>query len=325
MKRSTHILRCMVTIIVGSGAIAGEGPAADAQRIRLVKDDTDGALQVLIGGKEAFVYRYGAKEDLAHYWPVRSPSGRSMLVEHPKQYPHHRSFWFADTVKLEGKRQVSFYNAYYSRKPGLKTPGYPDRVRHKEFLSLEATGKTATVNAALVWEMDGSTPVIDERRDMRIVALRDGAYFLDITFTVTAAHGDVTFVSDWVHYAWPYLRMNDTFNVAAGGTITNSEGQVNQKGTNGKAARWVDYSNTVAGTAEGLAVFSHTDNPQPHKWLTRDYGCFGPRRIDARSGKRFTLKNGQSLKRRVGVLVHTGDVTTGNVAEHYEAYIQGKL
>jgi hypothetical protein len=73
----------------------------------------------------------------------------------------------------------------------------------------------------------------------------------------------------------------------------------------GKPGRWVDYSNTVNGVTEGLAVFSHTDNPPPHKWLTRNYGCFGPRRI--------------------GVLVHTGGVTTGTVAEPYHQYIQGKL
>jgi hypothetical protein len=59
--------------------------------------------------------------------------------------------------------------------------------------------------------------------------------------------------------------------------------------------------------------------------LTRDYGCFGPRRADARSGKKFTLKKGESLRQRVGVLVHRGDVKSGRVAERYSQYIEGKL
>lgn len=112
---------------------------------------------------------------------------------------------------------------------------------------------------------------------------------------------------------------------AGGGTITSSEGGINQAGTHGRVARWVDYSNTVGGRTEGLAILSHPDNGHPHKWLTRDYGCFGPRRPDARSGKRFTLEKGKSTRQRVGVLVHRGDVTAGKVADRYERYTKGEL
>jgi hypothetical protein len=115
------------------------------------------------------------------------------------------------------------------------------------------------------------------------------------------------------------------FSVDEGGTITNSEGGLNQAGTCDKEARWVDYVNTIEGQTEGLAIFSHPDNAQPHKWLTRDYGCFGPRRVDARGGKPFTLEKGESLSRRVGVLVHRGNVKAGKVAQRYEAYVKGKL
>ncbi len=59
--------------------------SADAQvptspRITLVRDDAEGQLQVMIDGKEAIVYCYGDGRDLAHYFPVRSPSGKSMTV-----------------------------------------------------------------------------------------------------------------------------------------------------------------------------------------------------------------------------------------------------
>jgi hypothetical protein len=72
-------------------------------------------------------------------------------------------------------------------------------------------------------------------------------------------------------------------------------------------------------------MFSHPANEQPHAWLTRDYGCFGPRRADAKSGKPFTLKKGETLQTRVGVLVHQGDVKTGQVAERYQTYAAGKF
>lgn len=298
----------------------------DSPRVKLDRDDQAGRLRVMIDGKEAIVYQYGAEQDLPHYWPVRSPSGKSMTVQHPDPYPHHRSLWFGDRVHLALQRDVSFYACLYScRDRNDPKPPFRDHVRHVEFLPDEGTPHEPVVRVKLVWEMDHDKPVLDELRRMRIVPLGGGEYFLDVTFTVIASYGDVTFTSDWVHYAWPYVRMDSPFSVEQGGTITNSEGGKNQAETNGKEATWVDYTNTVKGNTEGLSIFSHPDNDQPHKWLTRDYGCFGPRRIDARSGKPFTLKKAESLKRRVGVLVHRGDVTSGKVAERYRQYAQGKL
>jgi len=143
---------------------------------------------------------------------------------------------------------------------------------------------------------------------------------------LAAAHGDVAFISDAVHYAWPYLRINETFNGLHGGTISNDRGQRGQKATNMQPARWIDYSNTVDDVAEGLAVFQWPDpGGQPRRWLTREYGTFGPRRPDPQSGKPFTLKQGDTLSQRVGILVHRGDVEAGRVAERYEQYVAEEL
>ncbi len=321
--------------LLAAGA-TGAHTAETSPQIELKRDDARGLLSVLIDGKEAVVYCYGSDLDLPHYYPVRSPAGKSMTVEHPNPYPHHRSFWFGDRVHLAGQRDVTFYAALYSKqdKEDPKSP-FRDRVRHVEFVpGIAANADAAKADAAknraeiamkLIWEMDLDKPVLDELREMRVVALGDGEYLLDIKFTVKASYGEVTFTSDAVHYAWPYIRMNTQFSVDGGGTITNSEGGVNQQQTNGKDAQWIDYSNTVEGETAGLAIFSHTENGQPHAWLTRDYGCFGPRRVNARSGKPFTLAQGESLSRRVGILVHTGDVNSGQVAARYRQYVEGKL
>lgn len=162
-------------------------------------------------------------------------------------------------------------------------------------------------------------------RHLRIVALGDGEYFLDLRFTLTANHGDVAFRGAVVHYAWPFIRLNDDFNVKGGGLLVNSEGGTGQANMNMKTARWVDFSRTDAPDAEGLAMFGHPSNEHPHAWLTRDYGCIGPRRVDAKSGEPFTLKQGETIQTRIGVLVHKGDVKSGRVAERYRAYVDGKL
>jgi hypothetical protein len=72
----------------------------------------------------------------------------------------------------------------------------------------------------------------------------------------------VTITRDVSHYAIPYIRMNDTFNVEkGGGKIVNSKGGINQAGTNNRPAAWVDYSAPLDGQPgwEGLACMIHPD------------------------------------------------------------------
>ena len=169
--------------------------------------------------------------------------------------------------------------------------------------------------------MDNRTPILEETRRLVIHALGEGEYFLDITFILAAAFGNVDFVSDDVHYAWPYLRMHPRFSGEKGGTITTDSGTTGQEATNMQVALWIDYSNTVDDVTEGLAVFQRPDG-KDHRWLTREYGCFGVRRPDEQSGKPFTLKKGDTISQRIGVFVHLGDVRSGRVSKKYQQYIQ---
>jgi hypothetical protein len=300
--------------------------AQSTPQLLLLSDVTTGNLTFLLDHQPALTYHHGPTVDLPHFYPVTSPTGKLLTVQQTEPYPHHRSLWFADAVKFEGGRRVSFYDALYTR-VNTNDPASPcrDRIRHLHHTVRNLDAAQALVEMQLLWEMDLTTPVLDESRQVRLVALPDREYFLDLTFTLTASHGDVEFVSDWVHYAWPFIRMHPQFSVDHGGRITSSTGAINQEQTNGQPARWIDYSTTIDGTTEGLAVFSHPQNPAPHKWLTRDYGTFGPRRPDARSGVPFTLQRGESITQRVGILVHRGDVASGQVAERFERYAAGNL
>lgn len=297
-----------------------------AEVVGLLFDEPAGRMTVLIGGREAVVYQFGDSLDLPHYWPMRSPSGKNMLVQKTEPYPHHRSFWFADTVRPEGSdRDASFYNALYG---GVKTeageyvPPFRDRIRHRSFDRLDARGGRADIEARLVWEMDGGRPVLDERRRLVVHSLGAGEYLLDLTWILTASLGDVLFASDDVHYAWPFLRLATDFSGEKGGKITSDTGAAGQEATNMKPALWIDYSNSAEGIPEGVAVFQWPDGRE-HRWLTREYGTFGPRRPDDRSGKPFTLKKGESITQRVGVLVHNGDAGGGRVRERYKKYVKG--
>ncbi len=305
---------------------------ADSVAVQFDHDPARGQMWVCIEGQKALCYQYGDSVDLPHFYPINSPAGQSMTVQQTEPYPHHRSFWFADRVALEGQRTITVYEALYS---GIKTTDnnaqttyvapYQDGVRHVAFEDEGSKGDTGKIEFRLLWFMDHDRPLLDEHRSMRIRSLGNGEYFIDITFTVIANYGDVRFSSDAVHYAWPYLRMNGEFAVPGGARIVGSKGSPTKDRINNFASEWIDYSNTTHGKNAGLAMFIHDDHDKPHGWLVRDYGTFGPRRSKAKSGKPFTLAKGEKMNRRVGILVHLGDVETGRVRQRYDQYIRGDL
>lgn len=301
--------------------------AAQPSALELKQDDQAGALTVHQGDRELLAYQHGEQFALPHIWPLRSPSGKLLTDQRPDPFPHHRSLWIAERVKVGEEIDVDFYHCWKNyREKDNPESGFKHFLLHQRIDAVETDGRSAAFTARLQWIVNDSTPVIDEVRTHRVAALDDGEYLLELQWELRASQGrdDVVIASDWVHYAWPYLRIHPQFSGERGGRITSDAGAHGQKETSEKYAKWIDYSNTVDGKTEGVAVFPfHTD--KPFKWLTREYGTFGPRRPDEQSGKRLPLKPRQPLTGRVGILVHTGDATTGSVAERYQQYIKGNL
>jgi hypothetical protein len=172
--------RGRVLLLVFLCLLPEKGWLAHAPQIELKRDDSSKVLRFLINGREKLVYQYHPSLDLVHYWPLKSPSGKDMLIQKAEPYPHHRAFWFADTVRLKSEREVSFYNALYSgQKTGENTyePPFRDHIRHVRFTCLETKGNKAVIQEELIWEMDGNIPVLDEHREVSLYALGQSLCF----------------------------------------------------------------------------------------------------------------------------------------------------
>jgi hypothetical protein len=319
---------------------------AEESRIAMNTDTEKGMTVFSIDGKPVVVYRHGDDVDLPHFFPWNSPSGRNMTIDIAEPFPHHRAFWVSENnVILEGaemKKPFANYSALYS---GVKKTGeqwqsapFTQRSKHLAFSNQKSSANTFEVDETILW-LDGETKIADELRHYRFTALDNGKssgehvgesfgeYFIDFSFKIVAAYGKLTVKCDLTHYAFPYIRMNKMFNVETGkGMITNSEGAVGQGATDQKEAFWVDYSApTSDGGAEGLSCFLHPSQKPPHRWLTRNYGTWGPRRIANLHNTTFEINKEDSIDQRVGFLIHRGDAKTGNVAERYKEYCDGKL
>ena len=227
LARLATALAIYCTALPSAASAQETAGGSETAPARIQCNQQQGQMQILVDGKEALVYRFGPNVDLPHYFPVRSPSGKPLTVQKTEPYPHHRSFWFADAVQLAGQRKVGFYDALYTQ-VDRNDPSSPfrDHIRQVEFGPCQSAGNQAELTMKLLWEMDlGKTPVLDELRQMRIVALDKGEYFLDLTFTLTASYGDVAFLSDAVHYAWPFVRISPEFRwtTAAGSPTPRAE------------------------------------------------------------------------------------------------------
>ncbi|MCA9262643.1 MAG: PmoA family protein [Planctomycetales bacterium] len=290
--------------------------------VSLDDNPSDGKLTVALDGREAFTYQYGSQFAIPHFWPVRSPAGQLLTTQHPEPYPHHRSIWIADRVRGAQGPAVDFYHCWKNyRQPDNPAAGYRHFIRHVRFGKVEVDGGQAIVTAELQWIVNDDVPILDETRTWHTLSLGQGEYLVDLQWELKANHGDVRFLSDDVHYAWPFVRMHPQFSAEHGGVITNDRGKRGQAETHGQAAKWIDFSGTVGETTEGLAVLLPSDDG-PRTWLTRDYGTFGPRRDVAHSGKEFVLASGASLRGRAAILVHRGNVESGQVAKRYQQYLQ---
>ena len=308
-----------VLFLATAGCVGVQGATPS---LRLDRDDAAGRVVVAEGAHEIVTWQFGEQFAIPHWFPLKSPSGKDLVVQHPEPYPHHRAVWLADKVQLEGGPIVDFYHCFQNQiDKNDASKGYRHFIRQRALPRCEATGDRATLTASLQWLVDGTQPALDDDRTLVVTALGDGEALLDLSWTWTASHGAVTFHSDWVHYAWPYLRMHPQFSVERGGVLVDDVGRRGQAGTNAQYANWMDYSNTVDGVTEGVAVLLPQDGAW-HKWLTRDYGTFGPRRTDALSGTKFTLAKGESISGSVRLYVHKGDAKTGEVAARYRDYVK---
>ncbi len=114
------------------------------------------------------------------------------------------------------------------------------------------------------------------------------------------------------------------------GVLTNAGGKQGERQVYGTPTPWMDYSGPISGHGKmGIAMFDHPQNLRPGYWHVRDYGLaavnpFARRSAGGGEDGSYTLKHGESLTLRYRLLIHTGDAETGDVAAHYQKYIDDK-
>jgi len=156
---------------------------------------------------------------------------------------------------------------------------------------------------------------------------RPEAYLISWDATLTPLEGDLVF-GDQEEMGFG-VRMTGPLIEKNGGKVALSDGKTGAKTAWGQVAEWAVYSGVMAGRTVGAAIFAAASNSRRPWWHTRDYGLmvansFGKRALPAGSDGKVTVKRGQTLRLRHGVLVfNTAAGTLPDLAGEWRAFNAG--
>jgi len=335
MKVNPHLAWIIAVALFGL-------PAAHAQQggevhIKQNKDVYD----FLIGDK--LVTRYhtaGLAKPI--FWPVNALGNVPLTRNYPppegqaKDHPHQKSAWFChgDVIpeglelksKIKNVEGVDFWS---------EAKGHGEIVCTGKKI-LRAEKMHASMATGNEWRTADGQKIMDEARTIHLYDLGK-ARLIIVEIDLHASVCPITF-GDTKEGAFG-IRINDVINAEAAkkgkpagkGKIQNADGKIGEKNCWGQRSAWCDYSGPIDGKLVGLAIFDDPKNAYPACWHVRGYGLMAANPFGRDKHAKFPgvkgsnelvrLKKGEHLHLRYGMLLHTGDAVSGEVAANYQRFV----
>lgn len=335
----------LLSAVVASAALSVSSAFADGITATKSKD----TVEFKDGDKLVTRYHVGEPVAKPYFWPVHAPGEVPVTRPWPMvkgtpgettDHVHQKSAWFChgdvipEGVELKTKsadkhvQGVDFWS---------ETKGH-GKMACVEVGDPKASEKGVSVPTKNEWRTADGDKILDEARTITVSRTKHG-YLIALDIDLHASVCPITF-GDTKEGSMG-VRVPDSFrtSLATGGTVTAADGTATKPGAKdnlpvwGQLSGWNDYSGKVGDTAAGIAVFADAKNPHPSAWHTRAYGLmaanpFGREKSGYPSQKGKTdlvkLAKGDHLKLRYAIYTHTGDATSGGVAEAYKAFSDGK-
>ncbi len=310
--------------------------AAAALSAQVAFDRKDGRIDIAIDGKPFSAFYFGPETPKPYLHPLRAPDGTIVTRGWPMEkvpgeqtdHDHHRSMWFSHG-EVNG---FDFWANEKTQTPREKKGAIVlDRIVNARITGAgEKRGNNGRIRARFHWNAPGSETLLSEDRIMIFrAATRDRIVDFDITLTAVAEKvhfGDTKEGAFAVRVATeleePHFRAK---GIPRTGRIVNAEGQTTEANAWGKRSPWVDYSGSIDGKPLGIAIFDHPSNPKhPTYWHVRGYGLFAANIFgehdfhadESRDGG-ITLAQGEKLRFRYRILIHSGGTAGARVGRKY--------
>ena len=303
-----------MSAVLCTAAWCAEG---DAPRDVAVEQKED-RLEVTVGGQPFAAYVFKDEKITRPYWTaVHAPNGVQATRNHPPVEGQdaadhdtmHPGIWlaFGDISGADFWRNKA-------------------QVKHQGFVVDPKTGPGYALFTVENAYLNGETLICREmcRYTLRVDEL---GYFLLIDSTFMNEEGSTFTFGDQEEMGLG-VRMATPLTVENGGTLTNSEGGVNEAGLWGKQAAWCDYSGMIDGKHLGITIMPHPGNFRQSWFHARDYGFFAanPFGQNAMSGgekSAVEVKQGDTFSLSYGMFIHSGGTADpGLPAKAYQRYRQ---
>ena len=302
----------------------------------------------------AVVAKYATASSVAkpYLYPVLAPNGvgvtrawpveKGLPGEASTDHVHQKSVWFChgdvipEGIELKvksankGDKGVDFWS---EAKDKDGTPRHGTIVCTKVSKPVQHAKDHASIETHNEWRTPDGMKIMDEVRVIHFTDGQEGRTFaFDVTLQATVC--PITF-GDTKEGSFG-IRVHDALRPQekTGAIVTTAEGKtVNPPAKDnmpiwGHPTNWIDYSGKVGGKEVGIAVFDHPNNPRS-SWHVRAYGLnaanpFGrvlslfPSQRD--KTELLKIMKGSELKLKYAVYAHTGDVTSGKVAEAFDGF-----
>ncbi len=268
-------------------------------------------------GSELARLHFGPGLNRPFVFPLVGPSGRSVTrMGHPHDpvsHSHHNSVWISHN-------DVNGWSFWADRGTNQ------GRIIGQRLEKLEDGDTAAGATIFNHWVDKTGRVLLEERRRVSLELLANNESILVLDLRLEAKGAPVTFGK--TPFGLVGVRMAKTIGIHdGGGTIRNSEGNVDEQGDNGcfwKRARWCDYSGPILiGKSEGATIFDHPANP--------NHPTYFHVRRDGWMGTSFThdaarvVEPGKPLQLRYAVYVHGGVPTREALQQRWEIFAKSGL
>ena len=322
------------------------------KNIRLVHDEANKKVDVLIDGKlfTSYIYPNNIKKPVLY--PLITPNGTKITRKYPLEpsvgervdHPHHVGLW----LNYGDVNGFDFWNNSDSIKLE-KRSGYGS-IKHREILKMEDGNENATLKTAMDWEDSKGNVLLKEETDF-VFSTNQEHYIIDRITTLTAIE-EVLFKDNKegmlgvrVTRALEHPSNSPGIFTDANGKPTkvaklNNDGVTgnyissnNIQGTDawGKRADWVNLTGTIGQENIALAILDHKKNAgYPTYWHARGYGLFAANPLGQKvfsNGKdslNLTLKKGEKTTFRHRIIVASSHLSNETLHQSFSEFSQNQ-
>lgn len=287
---------CCVALVVGciASRAAMAGPAMHFEQ-------HDGTLRITASGSPVATYVWNDPQIRRPYFAhLHTPGGVLVTRNHPPtpgrdptdHATMHPGLWlaFGDISGVDFWRNKA-------------------TVKHLRFVEPPAADNDGARFAVMNAYLDGERLVCREICRVRFEEHPNGYL---ITWDSRFSGPDDFYFGDQEELGLGF-RVATPIAVKSGGQIVNDDGLVNEPQVWGKQADWCDYSGKIDGQRVGLLMMPDPSNFRRSWFHARDYGVlvanpFGQNAFTKGPTSKTTVRTGEALRLRYGVLVHEGPI-----------------